>query len=252
MDAVGRFRSVLIFGASSDIGGALARALAARGSVRFALAARDTLRADRLAADLRSMGTERAEVISFDACDIDAHGPLLDRCAGLLGDIDLAVIAVGVLGDQDRFDADPSAAAQATIVNYSGAVSLVLHAAGRMREQGRGTIVVLSTIAGMRVRRVHPVYGSSKGAIDRFALALGDRLAGTGVEVAVVRPGFVSTRMTDGMKPAPFATNAEQVAAATIAGLERSKRVIWVPPIVRFVALGLRLLPHPVFRRIPI
>jgi decaprenylphospho-beta-D-erythro-pentofuranosid-2-ulose 2-reductase len=116
--------------------------------------------------------------------------------------------------------------------------------------QGHGTIVVLSSVAGERVRASNFVYGASKAGLDGFAQGLGDSLRGTGVEVLVVRPGFVHTRMTAGLDAAPLATTPEAVAKAVVEGLARGSHTVWVPAALRFVMIALRHLPRPIFRRL--
>jgi len=135
--------------------------------------------------------------------------------------------------------------------NYVGAVAAGLASARRLREQGHGALVALSSVAGVRVRRANFIYGSSKAGMDGFFQGLADSLAGTGVRVLIVRPGFVRTRMTAGMEAAPMATTAEAVAAATVKGLQVGRSVVWVPAQLRWVFAAFRLLPQAVWRRIP-
>jgi short-subunit dehydrogenase len=111
---------------------------------------------------------------------------------------------------------------------------------------------MLSSVAGERVRRANPVYGGTKAGIDGFAQGLGDILAGDGVHMLIVRPGFVVSQMTTGLKPAPFATTPEMVADATVKGLTAKRRTVWVPATLRYVFSVLRHLPAPVWRRLPL
>jgi decaprenylphospho-beta-D-erythro-pentofuranosid-2-ulose 2-reductase len=122
----------------------------------------------------------------------------------------------------------------------------------RMLDQGHGTIVALSTVAAERVRRANFVYGSSKAGMDSFFNGLGDSLVGTGVHVMVVRPGFVHTKMTTGMKPPPLSTTADAVAYAIVRGLQRGSETVWVPPTLRYLMSVLRHVPRPIFRKLPI
>jgi decaprenylphospho-beta-D-erythro-pentofuranosid-2-ulose 2-reductase len=124
--------------------------------------------------------------------------------------------------------------------------------ANRMKAQGHGSIVVLSSVAGERARRSNFVYGSSKAGVDAFFQGLADALVGTGVHVMVVRPGFVRTKMTAGMKPAPLSTTPEAVADAIVAGLARGSTTVWVPPALRYLMSALRHVPRPLFRRLPV
>jgi decaprenylphospho-beta-D-erythro-pentofuranosid-2-ulose 2-reductase len=161
-------------------------------------------------------------------------------------------MAFGVLGEQSDFDADPAAAAAAVTVNYTGGVSSGLAVAAQLRRQGHGHLVVLSSVAGERVRASNFVYGSSKAGLDGFAQGLGDSLAGSGASVLVVRPGFVTSAMTAGKQPAPFASTPDAVAEVTVAGLRSGRRTVWAPGTLRYVFMVLRHLPGAVFRRLPL
>jgi decaprenylphospho-beta-D-erythro-pentofuranosid-2-ulose 2-reductase len=121
-----------------------------------------------------------------------------------------------------------------------------------MKQQGHGTIVLLSSVAGERVRKSNYVYGSSKAGIVGFAQGLGDSLAGTGVRVMVVRPGFVKTKMTAGLDPVPLSTTPEAVADAIVKGLARGSDTVWAPAPLRGVMAALRHVPRAIFRRLPI
>jgi decaprenylphospho-beta-D-erythro-pentofuranosid-2-ulose 2-reductase len=136
-------------------------------------------------------------------------------------------------------------------VNLTGHVSAGLAVAARLREQGHGTLVVLSSVAGVRVRRANLVYGAAKAGLDGFAHALGDLLAESGARVLVVRPGYVRTRMSAHVPEAPLATTPQQVADTVAAALRRGTRTVWVPRALGVLALVFRLLPRPVWRRLP-
>ncbi len=110
---------------------------------------------------------------------------------------------------------------------------------------------MFSSVAGVRVRRANYVYGSAKAGLDGFALGLADALHGTGVQVLVVRAGFVIGRMTQGMKPAPFSRTPAEVATAVVTGLDRKRTLIWAPPALRAMFLIARLVPRPIWRRMP-
>jgi decaprenylphospho-beta-D-erythro-pentofuranosid-2-ulose 2-reductase len=200
---------------------------------------------------LRAAGASTVETVAFDAHDTSLHGALIDDVFDRFGDIDLALVAFGVLGDQAQAERDPAAAIDIAAVNYLGTMSVCLPIARRMREQGHGTIVALSSVAGERARKGNFVYGSSKAGMDAFLQGLGDSLAGTGVNVMVVRPGFVHTKMTAGRAPAPLSTTADAVADAIVDGLARGRETVWVPSSLRYVMSVLRHVPRPVFRKLP-
>jgi decaprenylphospho-beta-D-erythro-pentofuranosid-2-ulose 2-reductase len=247
-DATGAVQSVLVLGGTSEIGVATARRLVRDRARRVTLAVRDPERAEPVAADLRALGAE-VEVVPFDATDFGSHEALVERVFEG-GDVDLALVAWGVLGDQERLARDHDAAVAAAEVNYTGVVSVSIPLARRMTEQGHGTIVYLSSVAGERARASNFVYGSTKAGMDAFAQGLGDALAESGVRVMVVRPGFVKTKMTAGLDPAPLSTDAEAVAESIADGLRRNAHTVWSPGPLRLVMSALRHLPRPVFRKL--
>jgi decaprenylphospho-beta-D-erythro-pentofuranosid-2-ulose 2-reductase len=168
------------------------------------------------------------------------------------GDLDVVLLAFGVLGDQELAEHDAAEAVRIGTVNYVGAMSVAVPVAQRLREQGHGTLVVLSSVAGERARRSNFVYGSSKAGLDAFAQGLADSLVGSGARVLVVRPGFVTTKMTEGMEPAPLSTTPDAVADAIVRGLASHATTIWVPGPLRYVMSVLRHVPRVVFRKLPI
>ena len=250
-DAFGRLQSLLVLGGASDLGAATAERLVRDGCKVVVLAGRRPEAMAPVADRLRAAGAERVEIVAWDALDVASHDTAVASAFDAAGgDVDGVLLAAGVLGDQDECDADPAAAAELVTANYTGPVSTLLHATARLRQQGHGTIIVFSSVAGERVRKSNYVYGSSKAGLDAFAQGLGDALVGTGVHVLVVRSGWVATRMTEGIEPAPFATTAEAVADVIADGLAKNKDVVWAPPILRAVFSAFRHLPRPVWRKV--
>lgn len=251
-DALGTVQSVLVLGGTSEIGLAIAEQLAGPRSATVVLAGRDQTGLKSAADRLRRSGAGRVETVAFDAADTAGHEEAVAEAARLAGgDLDVVVIAFGLLGDQERDEAGGEGAVRVATTNYVGAVSAGLATARYLKKQGHGAVVALSSVAGERVRRANFIYGSSKAGMDGFFQGLADSLAGTGVRVLIVRPGFVRTRMTAGMAEAPMATTAEAVASATVAGLRSGRNVVWVPGQLRLVFTVFRHLPRPVWRRIP-
>jgi decaprenylphospho-beta-D-erythro-pentofuranosid-2-ulose 2-reductase len=188
--------------------------------------------------------------VAFDAAEPDTHQTFVEDVFDRFGDIDLVLLAFGVLGDQSTAERDPQSAAHIASVNYLGAVSVLGPIAERLRAQGHGVIVALSSVAGERVRASNFIYGSSKAGLDSYLQGLADRLDGSGVHVTIVRPGFVHTKMTDGLTPAPLAVTPEAVADAILEGVAARRQVVWVPPFLRYAMSFLRHLPRPVFRKL--
>ncbi len=240
---------VVIFGGRSEIGGELAVRLARGATV--VLAARDPQRLDGQRAAIRSAGAQAVDVVTFEADDLSVHGPLVDSIVAEHGPIGTAVLAFGILGDQARAEVDAQHAVAIVHTDYVAQISLLTHLTRVMRAAGQGTLVVFSSVAGVRVRRANYVYGSAKAGLDGFASGLADALHGSGVRLLIVRPGFVIGRMTQGMTPAPLSSSPQQVADATVRALGRGRRVVWVPWLLRPVFFGMRLLPRAVWRRLP-
>jgi decaprenylphospho-beta-D-erythro-pentofuranosid-2-ulose 2-reductase len=251
-DAFGRVQSVLLLGGTSEIGLAVVERLVADGCRHVVLAGRQPAAMEPAAARLRTAGAEQVATIAWDALDPAGHAGSIDAAVAALGgrDLDAVVHAAAVLGDQAAFDADPASAADCITANFGGAASTLLEVAERMKAQGHGVIVVLSSVAGERVRKANFVYGASKAGLDAFAQGLGDALVGTGVRVLVVRPGWVRSKMTEGMDPAPFPTTPQAVADAVAEALAKGKELIWVPGPLRFVFMGFRHLPRPLWRKV--
>jgi decaprenylphospho-beta-D-erythro-pentofuranosid-2-ulose 2-reductase len=243
-------RSLLLIGGSSDIGVAIARRLAAEGPLRVYLLGRDQERLAAAAATLA--GGAETEVGVVDADDVSAHAQAIDTAFARLGSVDLIVLAVGVLGAQAGLEAPADEALEVMRVNFVGGGSLLLHSLRRLREQGRGTLVVLSSVAAERARSGNAIYGAAKAGLDALAQGLADSLAGSGVRVLVVRPGFVLSRMTAGLKVAPMATTPDAVAQATVQALAGRAHTVWVPAKLRLVFMILRHLPRALYRRLPI
>ena len=248
-NALNEPQTIVLLGGTSEIGRAIVAELLSASATTLVLACRhpDEAEPDRFARDGLEVVVEH-----FDATDTESHDAFVRGLAAAHGDLDVAIVAFGVLGSQVDFDEDPAAAARAVQVNYTGAVSTSLAIAGQMRRQGHGHIAVLSSVAGERARAGNFVYGSSKAGLDAFAQGLGDSLAGSGVHVTVVRPGFVHSRMTRGLKSAPFATTPRAVGELAVAGMRKGKHTVWTPGILRYVFVVLRHVPRPIFRRLPL
>ena len=240
-----RPQRILLLGGTSEIGLAIVAALGLSPDSEVILAGRDEA---RLVAAGKTLPCQ-VIAVPFDATATTAHQALID---GLFADggLDMVISAAGILVPQPQLDADVQQAATMIETNFTGHVSTLLAVAGHMRAHGRGTIVVLSSIAAVRPRKANPVYGATKVGLDAFARGLADSLHGTGVRVLLVRPGFVIGRMTEGMPPAPMATTPEAVGIATANALPRKRDVVWVPARLAIMATILKLIPRPIWRRI--
>ena len=250
IDALGEPQSVLVLGGSSEIARATVEALPRARLRRVVLAGRPSAALDDAALSLGNAGISAVEVAQFDAINTDSHGAFIDEVFDN-GDIDIVILAFGVLGDQMEVEADPTQAVHIATVNYTGAVSVGLHVARRLRAQGHGHLVVISSVAGDRARRSNYVYGSTKAGLDAFAQGLGDALVGSGASVLVVRPGMVRTRMSEGLPEAPMTTDPDVVGRTIVQALRKGKHTVYAPGPLRFLMTAVKAVPRPVFRKLP-
>lgn len=250
IDALGNPQSVLLLGGTSEIGLATVEAFASDRPLRVVLAGRPSERLDAARDRLAGRGCA-VEVLEFDALALDTHADVV-KAAFAHGDVDAAVVAFGLLGDNEQAWTDAATAVELAQVNYTAAVSVGVQLAERMKAQGHGALVAFSSVAGERARRSNFVYGSTKAGMDAFYSGLTEALRPHGVTVTVVRPGFVHTRMTEGMKPAPLSTTPEAVAAVAVDAVRTRKELVWAPAALRYVMSGLRHVPRTLFRRLPV
>src|ERR1700742_1806985 len=240
---------VLLLGGTSEIGLAILSALRLGPDAEVILAGRDPQRLEAAGKSLNRPVT----VARYDAMDTGAHQAFAEEI-GAGGVPDLVIAATGVLIHQEQAQRDVRLAATMIDTNFTGHVTALLAFGEAMRRRGSGTIVVLSSVAAVRPRRFNSVYGAAKAGLDAFARGYADSLHGTGVRVLLVRPGFVTGRMTAGMARAPLATTPEKVGVAVAAALRSAPsswdRAVWVPRPLAGLAALLRLIPRPVWRKL--
>jgi decaprenylphospho-beta-D-erythro-pentofuranosid-2-ulose 2-reductase len=249
--AVAAARRVVVLGGTSEIALAIVRELLRSGQREVVLVGRDRARLDAAVSVLTRAGCAQASAIELDADDTHRHEAVVEEAFQRLGGADLVLLAVGLLGERGGVPRDVGDALDVLRVNVVGADSLLIWAARALRRQGSGTLVVLSSVAGERVRPGNVVYGAAKAGLDGLARGLGDALHGDGVRVIVVRPGFVRTRMTRGIDPVALAIDPDDVAQAVVRGLDHGKSVVWAPRSLRWVMMAVRALPRPLLRRLP-
>ena len=244
-----RDATTLVIGATADIGRAIARRLADRGGA-LQLAARNPARLEREAQDLR---VRTRVTVTAHRCDVLED----DGGASMLNTLDpfpdIAVCVVGLLGDQAENQRNPATAERVMRTNYIGPVLLMGTLAERFEQRGSGVLVGVSSVAGDRGRAANYIYGSAKAGITAFLSGLRNRLAGSGVHVVTVKPGFVRTRMTDGMNlPAGLTAEPVEVAAAVVKAIHRRRDVVYVPRVWRLLMLVLGAVPERFFKRISV
>ncbi|MDZ4267406.1 MAG: decaprenylphospho-beta-D-erythro-pentofuranosid-2-ulose 2-reductase [Mycobacterium sp.] len=251
-DATGNPQRILLLGGTSEIGLAICERYLrnARAGIVLACMPGDPLR-DSAKAQLEKAGAKSVEVVDFDAVDTESHPAVIEK-AWSGGDIDVAIVAFGLLGDAEELWQNQRKAVQIAEINYTAAVSVGVLLGERMRAQGSGRIIAMSSAAGERVRRSNFVYGSTKAGLDGFYLGLGEALREFGVGVLVIRPGQVRTRMSAHVKEAPLTVDKEYVADLAVTASAKGKDLVWAPGAFRYVMMVLRHIPRPIFRKLPI
>ena len=252
LDAVGNPQAILLLGGTSEIGLAICQRYLRDTPARIVLAALpdDPGRADAVALLTRA-GARSVTLVDFDAIATASHPQVIDECFSD-GDIDVAIVAFGLLGDPEELWQNQRKAVQIAEINYTAAVSVGVLLGEKMRNQGFGQIIAMSSAAGERVRRSNFVYGSTKAGLDGFYLGLGEALRQFGVRVLVIRPGQVRTRMSAHVKEAPLTVDKEYVAELAVTASAKGRELVWAPGTFRYVMMVLRHIPRPIFRKLPI
>lgn len=251
-DAVRNPQTILLLGGTSEVGLAICERYLRRAPARIIAAALpDSPKRDAAAEQLTKAGATSVHWVDFDARDTQRHPEVINECCAD-GDIDIAIVAFGLLGDAEELWQDQHKAVEIATVNYTAALSVGVLLGEKMRSQGFGQIIVMSSVAGERVRRSNFVYGSTKAGLDGFYLGLGEALREYGVRVLVVRPGQIRTQMSAHMKDAPLTVDKEYLANLVVSAADRGKELMWVPGTFRYVMMVLRHIPRAIFRKLPI
>ncbi len=237
--------AVLILGARSDIGLAIAHAFAALGHP-IQLAARNAGGLERDRKDIELRYSVDVTLHEFDVLGLDTHTPFLDALPAFT---DVAVCAIGLMGGQASSEQDMAAASTVMRSNYEGPAAILGLLANRFEARKSGCIVGISSVAGERGRATNYVYGSAKAGFTAFLSGLRNRLSASGVHVVTVLPGFVTTRMTEGMElPARLTAHPSELAEAVVRAVAKKQDVIYVRPLWRFTMWVITLIPERIFK----
>jgi short-subunit dehydrogenase len=242
-------RRVLIIGATSAIAAETARVYAAYGA-RLFLTGRHAGRLEAVAADLGVRGASAVETALLDVTDRARCAAVVDAAWAAFGGLDVALIAHGVLPDQARCQASVDDAIAALDVNFVSAVAVLTPLANRFEAAGRGCIAVITSVAGDRGRQSNYVYGAAKGGLDRFLQGLRNRLYRAGVVVITLKPGFVDTPMTAGLKQGPLFVSPGRAGRAVHRAIERRRDIAYIPWFWRPIMGVVRALPETLFKRL--
>ena len=240
---------VLIFGATSAIAQETAKCFAAQGG-ELMLVGRNADKMSAIANDLKVRGAKAVEVLTADLSDLTRHAAIIDTAKQQLGGLDAALIAHGTLGDQQKSAADVQDMLQEFNTNGLSYLSLMTLLGNVFEQQGHGTLAVISSVAGERGRGSNYVYGSAKGAVSLFAQGLRNRLSKAGVAVVTIKPGFVDTPMTAGLKKNPLYASAESVGKRVHAAMLKGEDIVYTPFFWAFIMLIIRNIPERMFKKL--
>jgi decaprenylphospho-beta-D-erythro-pentofuranosid-2-ulose 2-reductase len=240
---------VLIIGATSAIAGETAKAYASRGA-RLFLTGRNGARLSSIRNDLLVRGAAQVETAELDVTQVASHSAVIDSAIASLGELDIALIAHGILPDQTRCQEEVSETLEAIQVNFTATVALLTLLANYFETQRRGCIAVIGSVAGDRGRQSNYVYGAAKGGLDRFLQGLRNRLYRSGVAVLTIKPGFVETPMTSGMARNPLSASAQRVGRSIERAIEHRRNVVYIPWYWRPIMAMIRWVPESIFKRL--
>jgi NAD(P)-dependent dehydrogenase (short-subunit alcohol dehydrogenase family) len=240
---------VVIFGATKGIGRALARLFAERGDA-LVLLGRDPADLERSARDLLVRGAAAAATARCDLSHPDQFAAALEDADRQLDGFDCVVVTAAPFGTQEALENDPALAAEVLGNGFTNTVLFCEEARRRLQSRGGGTLAVFSSVAGERGRKPVVLYGAAKAGLSRYLEGLDHRYRAAGLRVVCIKPGFVKTGMTAGLKAPPFSTTAEVVARRALKAIDRGEPEVYVPGIWRWIMLVIRLLPRFVMRRV--
>ena len=242
-------KKIVIVGAASAIAEHYARLEAANGAALL-LAGRSVPRLEAIAADLRTRGAAEVATFVLDVNALERHAPLLAEAWSRFGQVDVLLLAHGTLPDNEACAADPVRAVHEFNTNGTSTIALMAAAAQRLQVQGHGTLAVISSVAGDRGRASNYLYGSAKAAVTAYASGLRQRLAGSGVNVLTVKPGFVDTPMTRAFRKGPLWASPQAVARGIVRAIGRRRAGAYLPAFWWGVMRVITHIPEPLFRRI--
>ncbi len=246
-DSTSMPQNVVVLGGTSEIATHALRLLSGRRLKKVLLVGRDKNALENSATELESLGVDSALHVR-DTKDINSASQLNEAVREALDTVDLVLVATGMLGSSELEILGPEGVAEIIETNFVGPSSEIVVLADILKRQGFGRIVVISSVAGVRVRKDNFIYGSTKAGLDAFAQGLGQILAPHNIQVTIVRFGFVRTRMTKGLKDAPMTIDVDTASSLLVAAIEKGKTgVVWIPSNLKYLFAVLRVLPAKIW-----
>ncbi|MEK9685483.1 MAG: SDR family oxidoreductase [Rhodospirillaceae bacterium] len=240
-------KRILIIGATSAIAERCARIWAARGDALH-LVARNEQHVQVIASDLKVRGAYEVTTYVTDLNDMDKHEELLDVADAVIGSIDVVLIAHGTLSNQKSCELSVHETLAEIQTNALSTISLLTVIANRFEAKKRGSICVISSVAGDRGRASNYVYGSAKAMVTAFTSGLRQRLHKSNVSVVTIKPGFVDTPMTSELKKGILWAKPNIVSALIVKVIDKKKAEVYVPSFWWVVMLIIKVIPSKIFK----
>jgi decaprenylphospho-beta-D-erythro-pentofuranosid-2-ulose 2-reductase len=242
---------VLIIGATSAIAHETAKCFAKDGAELF-LIARSEEKLKIVADDLKVRGALRVEIATLDVNEMERHEEILEQAISTLDGLDVLLIAHGTLGDQKKCELSVAETMRELNTNALSVISLLTISANYFEQKRRGTIAVISSVAGDRGRKSNYVYGTAKAAVSTFLQGQRNRLSSVGVTVLTIKPGFVATPMTAGMKQGPLFASARVVGEGVYKAIRQRKDVVYLPGFWRLIMFVVKSIPEGIFKKLSV
>ncbi|MBK5914447.1 SDR family oxidoreductase [Rhodocyclus purpureus] len=241
-------QKILVIGATSAIAEATCRRWAARGDALF-LVARDAARLEAIAADLSVRGAAAVGSFAMDATDFAAHAAMFAAAQAALGRIDVALIAHGTLPEQKACEASVEETLAAIEVNGTSVIALATRIGAQLEAQNSGVLAVIGSVAGDRGRASNYVYGAAKGMVDIFMQGMRHRLAKSGAQALIIKPGFVDTPMTASFSKGALWAKPDDIARGIVKAVDQRRDQVYLPGFWRFIMLVIRHIPQAIFKK---
>ena len=243
--------NILIIGATSAIARSISRLYAVENATIFLLA-RDEERLREATVDLKLRGANAVKALVYDAENTDDHSAVINSAMEFLGSIDVALICHGKLPNQEECQADYVKTKAVITVNGLSVISLCIEIVEKLRERKKGTLAVITSVAGERGRQPNFLYGSAKSMVSTYLQGLRGSVLNDNIHIVDIRPGLVDSPMTARLKKGLLWSSPESIAPSIVKGIGKKKHIIYAPFYWRLIMLVVHMIPEIIFKRIKI